>query len=491
MVLRRHIIYFGARSALLLVLGLCTFFSFGQQPSSDLPANVLQGAKTDTMDAYYLIDKVFIVGNKKTKEHIIRRELKIHDGMWLFKPEIDELLEKEREKVVNTRLFIEVDINYLELGGNKIDVIVRVLERWYLFPIPLLELADRNFTEWWTNQNRDLSRLEYGIRLTQYNFRGRNETVNLLAQFGFTKKLALGYRIPYINRNQKLGLRFLFSYATNKNTNYRTESHRLQFADSEETILETFRSNVVLTFRPNFYSRHAFGMQYDQSSVNDTIQELNPNYFLDTDKKQQYLSIYYQFTADKRDFVAYPLDGSLFQASIDQKGLGIFDDVAITTLYASYGKFWDLGKNYYAGNGIRGMASFPSRQPYNLYQGLGYNQDFIRGYEIYVIEGPQYVLNNNSIKKLVFSTETDLRNLNISRKFGKIPLSIYLTAFFDQSYVANYPNYNLNTRFSDTYLFGYGLGVDIVSFYDLVMRFEYSFNKANESGLRFNISAAF
>jgi len=35
----------------------------------------------------------------------------------------------------------------------------------------------------------DFSRVNYGMRLLQQNFRGRNETLRLTAQFGFTGNL--------------------------------------------------------------------------------------------------------------------------------------------------------------------------------------------------------------------------------------------------------------------------------------------------------------
>jgi len=90
------------------------------------------------------IDKIFIIGFKKTKEHIIRRELSIIDGQYLSRAELEEAIIADKRKLVNTSLFLSVDINVIELSEDKVDIIIRVSERWYFFPIPIFNLADRN-----------------------------------------------------------------------------------------------------------------------------------------------------------------------------------------------------------------------------------------------------------------------------------------------------------------------------------------------------------
>ena len=43
---------------------------------------------------------------------------------------------------------------------------------------------------------------------------------------------------------------------------------------------------------------------------------------------------------------------------------------------------------------------------------------------------------------------------------------------------------------NNTLLYGYGIGVDFVSYYDIVFRVEYSFNKQNEQNLFFHFNKA-
>ena len=437
------------------------------------------------------IDKIFIIGNKKTKEHIIRRELSIADGQIFGRQELQEAIEEDKRKLINTSLFLTAEVSVVELSPQKIDIIIRVEERWYFFPIPIIQLADRNFTEWWVNQNADFSRLEWGLKLRHFNFRGRREILNITAQFGYTKLFRISYEFPYINRNQKLGMSFYGDYATNKNVAYKTLDHRQHFMDSENNLRDRWRGGIYLGFRPNFYSSHRFGVHYSSINLADTIVEENPNYFLNSRKHQDYIALSYDFTWDFRDFKSYPLSGAFLRIKADKIGLGIYDDVNILKVNARYSKYFDLGKKFYYGTSLTGHISTPSLQPYYNYSGIGYGQNFLRGYERYVIEGQNFVLNKNSLRRLLFSFETDVSDVIRMKQFSKIPLSAYFTLNFDHGYVANYPNYEENSLFTNRYIYGGGVGIDIISFYDFVMRWEYSINIEGEHALYFNLYAAF
>ncbi len=474
------------------MLSQCIPFLAFSQTKNDRTNKPPKSSESDTVPVSYVtIDRIFIVGNRKTKERIIRRELDISEGAKLDRSRLDGMLESDRKKILNTRLFLTADIEVVDLSQDMVDVIIRVNERWYFFPVPIFSLADRNFTEWWVNQKRDLSRVEYGIKLKQFNFRGRNETVSLTAQFGYTKLLQLSYQIPYIDRKQKIGLMFYGDYSTNKNIAYQTIEHRLNFIDSDNLLRERFRYGAYLTYRPSFYTYHQFGLFQSSTFVKDTIVQINPNYFLDGKDQQRYFGFYYAFTNDHRDYVNYPLSGYYFKIGLTQTGLGFYNDVNILKLTVHYSKYFDLGKKFYFSTNLAGMVSSPKKQPYRNYNGVGYSDDFIRGYEIYVIEGQHYIINNNSLKKRLFSWKYDFGTMMPLKQFNTIPISGYLTLNFDQGYIANYENYTTNRRFTDKYIVGGGIGVDIISFYDFVMRWEYSINIAGEKALYLNIKAAF
>jgi hypothetical protein len=67
-------------------------------------------------------------------------------------------------------------------------------------------------------------------------------------------------------------------------------------------------------------------------------------------------------------------------------------------------------------------------------------------------------------------------------QFNKAYFASYLTLFSDWGYVdAADPN-TQNNFLANTPLWGYGVGIDMVFYYDAVIRFEYSFNQLNQKG---------
>lgn len=465
-------------------------YAGAQKISKDSIANI----KQDTIPARILtINRVLIIGNKVTKDRIISRELSLKPGDTISTKGIDKVLVLDQRKIYNLRLFNTVIIQWLELTAGQVDLLVEVNERWYTFPVPIFELSDRNFNEWWQNYNHDLSRVNYGLRLYQYNFRGRNETLRFTAQFGFTRRFELSYRIPYIDRQQRHGLNLDFNYGEPKNLAYFTEDHKLKFLEERKTLKVTQGFGISYTFRKSFYETHALSFNYQNNHIVDTIAYLNPNYYKDSAVRQQFSSITYSFNAEHRDVIAYPLKGYQITAFAQRTGLLIDSDVQQWELNITYAKFADLGKNYYFSNFSSAYLSTPKEQPYSFYSALGYRKQLVKGYEVYVIEGPTFFLNKTTFRKRILSRTWQLDDMPIEQ-FRYFPLAIYLKGYFDLGYVENYPYYEniqLNSRLSNRMLIGTGGGIDIVTAYDAVLRLEYTFTREKTHGFFFHMKKEF
>jgi hypothetical protein len=61
----------------------------------------------------------------------------------------------------------------------------------------------------------------------------------------------------------------------------------------------------------------------------------------------------------------------------------------------------------------------------------------------------------------------------------------------DWGYVWDYSRNIGNSDLANAYLSGGGIGVDFVSYYDIVCRIEYSINKRLESGIFLHLNASF
>ena len=439
------------------------------------------------------VGRVMIIGNKKTKDRIISRELTLKPGDTIRMSKIAETLLWDKRKIYNLRLFNVVSIRILETSPNTIDLLVEVEERWYTWPAPIFELSDRNFNEWWQNYNHDFNRVNYGIKLDQYNVRGRNETLRLQAQFGFSQRFELSYTIPYIDRNQKQGLVFEYSYGNPRNLAFFTNDHKLEFARSSTALRTSQAATIGYTYRKNFFETHQLSIGYRSSVIKDTVANLNENYFGgQTDFKQNYANIQYQFKSEHRDVILYPLKGYQITVTLQRNGLGFEGNVNQWIANATYAHHWDLGKQLYLSNFTAGYLSNPD-QPYNLFSALGYQRQIVRGYEVYVIEGPRFIVNKTTFKKRIFSKTWRWEEAPLEQ-FRHMPFAIYLKVFGDWGYVENYPYYQdkqINTRLANKMLAGYGSGFDLVMPYDVVFRFEYTFTAEGTQGFVFNIKKEF
>jgi outer membrane protein assembly factor BamA len=438
-----------------------------------------------------IIGNVIVEGNIRTRENIILREMSIESGDTIASSHLPEQIEIDRRKVVNTNLFITVDIlTQPNADSLRTDLRIIVKERWYLIVFPVFDIADRNFNEWWYDRNRDLRRTTYGVYMSYGNVTGRNDKLRFLAEFGFIPKFDISYSLPYIDKAQKTGITIGGSYSLNKSMAFRTWNDKLDFINSESINRERHYAFVNLTRRNKYYTFHSLDLRFSHANISDTIAKLNPNYLLNGRTVQNFFQLSYAYTYDKRDNVQYPLRGQAAGMLISKLGLLPSDDINQFYFYGTYRKFIPISKRWYANTGLRFRVSAPKRQPYLQTVGLGYRNDLVRGYELYVIDGQDYALTKNEIKFKLFSLQKHLSWIPI-RQFNTIPLAAYLNTFADAGYVFNKYSELSNTRLGNTMLFGAGTGLDVVTFYNIVARMNITFNAKGEHRFFFNIFREF
>lgn len=210
---------------------------------------------------------------------------------------------------------------------------------------------------------------------------------------------------------------------------------------------------------------------------------LNPDYMFGTANQNEFLSFYYQYQMDYRDYRQYPLTGYYFDAQLDKRGLGVFNDPSVNTLSlkANFRKYFNLKGRFYYTGGFTGKISPFYDQPYYYMEGLGYGRDYVRGYEYYVIDGEHFAILKNNLKFELLPMRVLSLNFIPTDKFSELYYAFYLNLFTDIGYAVD--NRNIPTNpLANEFLVGYGIGLDFVTYYDFVIRFEYSFNNNGESG---------
>ncbi len=436
-------------------------------------------------DPFLIIHHIQIEGNKKTNPEFILRELDISPGDTLPGAQIDVVLKRNKNKIVNTNLFNSVELLLQPNEFGNIDLVIQVAERWYIFPMVILELGDRNFNEWWNERGRDLRRINYGLRIAHKNVFGNGEELRATAQFGFTQRYDLGYTIRYLDKAKKSGLGFLASYASNKNVAYQTETNKLKFLNTSDLLRERFFTSVRFSHRPQFYNQHYLEARFHYNTIADSIAQLNPNYFLDGKKHQRYLQIGYEFIHDRRDMQAYPLRGHYFELEFSRAGLLPSDDLNRTAFQTNFALFRPLGRKFFWNMNVQGMTSYPALQPYAQNRALGFGFEYLRGYERYIVDGQHFGLAKFTFKREIFSEEFSLSWLRVPQ-FSTVPVNIYLTVFGDAGYVYDPMRNPGNSLLANKWLYSTGVGLDVVTFYNVVMRLNYAANHLGDRGFFFN-----
>ena len=144
-----------------------------QSPVPEPATNpALLSSTTANNSSVFVVGKIYIEGNKRTKSYIIERGLPFKTGDSILLPALVEGFELSRRQLMNTTLFNDVYVALKAFRGYYVDIIIAVKERWYIFPLPYLKPVDRNLTEWAT-QGLGFDRLNYGFKFTYYNFTGR------------------------------------------------------------------------------------------------------------------------------------------------------------------------------------------------------------------------------------------------------------------------------------------------------------------------------
>ncbi|ERM83896.1 hypothetical protein P872_01155 [Rhodonellum psychrophilum GCM71 = DSM 17998] len=440
-----------------------------------------------------LINNIFIVGNEKTRKNIILRELNLKQGLVYDWEELLGMIKADQQKIYNLQLFNNVEITPLLTEVGQIEILVSVTERWYIIPSIIFNLADRNFAEWWTNQNRDFSRVDYGLRLAHNNVGGRNEKMKISAQLGFTKAFDVLYSIPYIDKNQQHGLAVQFNYFTNKTVALRSLENKQVFFQNEtqDALRKNTAAFLRYTYRGSFYNFHFATFGFNHTWVKDEVLEQNPNYFLNEQNDLRYFLASYNFRHDRRDNNAYATDGESLNIGITKYGLFSGDGINETELSLNVNKYQKFNNKFHYAAGLSLNAFMSPKQPYTLVRGIGYKPNFIRGYELNVIEGQQTVVQKNSLRFTIFDLGYDISNIMPVEEFSYFPVKLYFSANFDHGYVKDRNFIPENGRLTNQYLYGYGAGFDLVTFYDLVLRFEYSINSQKEGTFFINFLAPF
>ena len=428
-----------------------------------------------------IVSEIKIIGNKTTKENIIIREIPFVIGDTVLNADLKSAIETIQSNLINTSLFNFVTVAPVYFNSKSISFYITVEERWYWWPIPIFQIEETNINSWW--QEKDLDKVSYGLFLTKENFRGRKEKLMLILQTGYSEKIGAKYKVPFINKKKTSGLGISINFARNHEVFYAVTNNKRNYYRSDDGYVQKeFEVALDYEFRPKIYFKHNAKMEYKSVNVSDSILSYNPTFLSENKQSMQFFTLSYQVKRDKRDNKNYPTKGSYYDFSISNSGFGILDKELHSFFATTHlKKFFELRPKVYFSSSLKLKYTF-QEAPFYLLRGLGVGNDLVRGYDLYAVNGEHFGIAKSQLRYGLIENKT----LNVkalkANKFNKVPLSIYLGAYFDVGYVDS-KNKNTFGFLENKVLTGGGVSLDFVSYYDLVLRTEFSINRINEKGL--------
>ncbi len=456
-----------------LALLLLSFPVLGQETSGSLTA------KAGSKELLTTVRNITVSGNRKTKEWIVLREVYLKPGIAYTMPFILESIKNGRTNLINTSLFVDATVDFKNWFDDSIDIVIDVKERWYWFPFPLFKPIDRNWNVWINQYKVSLDRVNYGIKFLGNNVSGRNDKLNLYLVNGYTRQVALTYQNPFMGRNLNWGYSTEFSFSKNREINYSTRNNEQIFFKNENEFVRTkLTVGGGISYRKASTERHTLKLNYTFETVSDTIATLNPKFFGNGKTKTNFPELSYRYQFFNVDYIPYPTKGLKWEFNFTKRGFGGPLDMWAFNIRG--GRYFPLNNKFYYSVQADFTLKLPFNQPYYNLPLMGYGDNYMRGMEYYVIDGVAAGLIKNTLRKQIFDLKwkTGFK----SRTYGTIPFKIFLKAYGDFGYTYNKFNTTGNSL-TNRFLYTGGFGIDILTIYDVVFKFEYSFNQLSERAL--------
>ena len=429
------------------------------------------------------VRNIFITGNRTTKDYIILREMELKQGSTVTPANLINALEKDKQHIFNLTLFLEVKVEPLLINAYDFDINITVKERWYIFPLPELQFVDGTLNEWLSKYKGDLNRLNYGAKFTHYNLTGRKDQLRVHLLSGYTRTVSFNYKAPYANAALTNGFSVGGGYFQNREIVYKTNfNNEVVFFKRKDFVRSEWEIQFGYSIRKGLKITHSFNLNYSHVSIDDSIfsAKYNPQYFNKPTSTIGYVDLYYTLGYTDVNNVLYPLTGVSGSLGLGKRGFGFTGGVNSFSVGAEFNKYWSLGKKWYASTQLQGNIKLPFHQAYINQQALGYDNNYVRGMEYKIIDGVAYAITKFNLKRELFdfSINTIFKK---SKTLNKIPFRIYAKTFVDMGYVYNQPDFV--SRLNNTFLGSAGVGIDIITFYDLQIRLEYSVNQLGQNRL--------
>lgn len=270
----------------------------------------------------YFVEKVKVRGNSKTKDIVIRRELRIYPGNKMD----GSLLDKSKQRLENLGFFEEVTYD-TEPGSkpNQKDIVFRVKEK---------QTGELSFGGGYSSVDQFMGFAE----ISQKNF----DLFNWPRFTGRGQHIALRGRIGSISKNVEFS--FLEPYFLDRKISLGFDAYNTRF-ESRNVDFAHERRGAGLTFGHPFSDilKAGFGYTFERVKVYD-IQDSAAKIVRDSEGSNLLSRLKLFLTRDSTDSVYNPTKGSVLGVSSELVGTFLGGDADYYILQANAIKYWAVGK---------------------------------------------------------------------------------------------------------------------------------------------------
>lgn len=449
---------------------------------------------------FIVISKVSITGNEKTKADVIIRELdfKIGDTLSVFEEKFNKdynykrvsredsselvlRLDYSRENIINTELFLTVNLMIQPLSEETYELLIDVTERHYWWLFPVVKLNAPNFNEW--IRDPSMEDISMGLFFSQNNLWGKGHQTSVAGYIGKSTALAFGYKIPWFgNSAKKTSLTVAAGYSNLYTVEYNSVENKRQMI-YEQNSLKSAKVGAVIKNRMTLYSYLTLKLNWEMVKMSDSLFTLNPNFLAKNKQTNSYVSLYADYAYDTRNSKSFPLKGTYMNVYANKLGMGILTrDVDYFYYGIDFHFYQTLTKKWYVAEMFKLQNSAGENHPYYYQANMTFKKDQIRGYDLFTIKGDQmyYFRSNIKYELVAPNIKKSKKPGDEDNKFKNLQYAFYLNAFGDAGYVTN--KFTENNPLNNKMLFSWGLGLDFVTYYDLVLRFEYALTSNKTHG---------
>lgn len=376
------------------------------------------------------IDSISVTGNDITEEDIILRELTFKAG-----DKIDlQLLNYNKERIYSLGIFNKVDLNFKkELKKNIL--VIKVEESWYIYPIPFVQLKDR-----------DWKKFSYGLDFIVKNFRGRNELLRVRGSLGYDPSIFISYYNPVLIQKQDIFLNLILSYTDRKNKSIIAET--IFGSDFDQKF---FSAQIGLGKRFGLFNRVNLSLGYDYIESPIFIKGISAS----NNRIDRVPSVGLSYSLDTRDLIQFPKEGIFGSASIVFKGMDI-NNVDYRVMNFDFREYLGLFNNLFFKWRLTTRLTAGKLIPFYDFSFLGY-EERVRGHFTDIIEGNDYYLGSLELySALLKDTQLSLDFIPIlPKELLSYRIAIYAQLFADAG-AAKIKNIPLKVN---DFQSGYGVGL--------------------------------